>query len=44
MVQKKNDTVIHVKGENRKLLDIKNGDLADVTTYTENYRATYHGK
>ncbi|TAH75170.1 MAG: glycoside hydrolase family 2 protein [Anaerolineaceae bacterium] len=32
-----------VEGEGR-LIGLENGDIADTTPYTENYRSTYHGR
>lgn len=37
-------TMLHVTVENGRLLGIENGDLADVTEYTANYRRTYRGQ
>lgn len=39
-----NDSVVHVEVENGELLGIENGNLADITSYSDNYRATYQGQ
>ncbi len=37
-------TLLHVHVDNGTLLGIENGDLADVTEYTANYRRAYRGQ
>lgn len=38
------EVMVHVEVENGKLLGIENGDLADVTAYTEHFRRTSDGR